>query len=89
MSSHQFVYCSLCKTNYKQRKLKHVYSKKHQEVLHIVLEKFLQKVILSWILFLRIKLISSTLQTPLSKLLELMRIFVEIEVLILRKTESG
>ncbi|XP_067669034.1 uncharacterized protein [Haliotis asinina] len=39
----QFDYCNLCKISHKKRK-KHIYSKRHQEVLQNILKKFEKKI---------------------------------------------
>ncbi|KAL3886981.1 hypothetical protein ACJMK2_026937 [Sinanodonta woodiana] len=39
----QFEYCPLCKTSHKRKK-KHIYSKKHKEILHNILRKFENKI---------------------------------------------
>jgi len=39
----QFVYCPLCRLNYKKSR-KHVYSKRHQEVIKNILKKFSSKI---------------------------------------------
>ncbi|KAK7105809.1 hypothetical protein V1264_017141 [Littorina saxatilis] len=43
-SFYQFQYCDLCKLSHKQRKKKHVYSKRHQLTLKNTLLKLTEKV---------------------------------------------
>ncbi|KAL5020278.1 hypothetical protein ScPMuIL_003170 [Solemya velum] len=42
-SFRQFEFCNLCKFNHRKRK-KHIYSKRHQEILSKILEKFSKKI---------------------------------------------